>query len=166
MRLFSAVWPSEQALTHLERAVRLVEVPAGVRRVPAQRWHLTLGFYGNDANAAERADFLDGQLAGVAAPTMRLAGSGTFPGVLWVGVQPITAADRQALRVLAGAAGAARTFRAHVTVARWRLDQPGPWLAAQLAGYRGPTWTARRVDLVRSDGGEYTTVHSVPLIAW
>jgi RNA 2',3'-cyclic 3'-phosphodiesterase len=178
VRLFSALWLPEQVRAHLERAVRLVELPAGVRRVPAREWHLTLAFYGNDASLPERAGYLDERLADLATPTLRLVGSGTFDGVLWVGVQPVTAADREALRTLASAAGANRKFRPHVTVARWRLNRPGAWMAEQLAGYRGPTWTASQVDLVRSDpgapgatatggaSGRYTCVHTVPLAAW
>jgi 2'-5' RNA ligase len=169
VRLFSALWPSEQAVAHLEQALeqalREVELPAGVRRVPPSTWHLTLGFYGNDASMPERAGHLDDRLAGLAAPTLRLAGSGTFAGVLWVGVQPVAAADRAALRALASAAGAGRKFRPHVTVARWRMGQPGGWMAERFAAYRGPDWTARQVNLMRSvPGVDYECVHSVPLI--
>lgn len=167
MRLFSALWPPQAAIDHLATAFRQVGLPAGVRPTPADRWHLTLGFYGNDANAAERAGFLDEQLTGLAAPTVRLAGAGTFPGVLWVGVEPVTPADRATVRALATAAGAGRKFHPHVTVARWRLDQPGAAMTAQLAAYRGPTWTADAVCLVRSDPRSgYTMVHSVPLTTW
>ncbi len=175
MSLFSALWPSEQAVAHLDRTFRQVGLPAGVRPTPARRWHVTLGFYGNDATVPERADFLDSQLAGLAAPSLRLAGAGTFPGVLWVGVEPVTPADREGLRMLAAAVGAGRKFQAHLTVARWRLDQPGHVMVSQLASYRGPAWTAGTVSLVSSatgdrgrttTGGDYTTVHSVPLITW
>ncbi|HEY0637921.1 MAG TPA: 2'-5' RNA ligase family protein, partial [Pseudonocardiaceae bacterium] len=166
-RLFSAFRPSEAAVAHLARAFRAVALPSGVRPTPAERWHLTLGFYGNEASVPERADHLDTQLAGLAPPTLRLAGAGTFPGVLWVGVQPATAGDREALRRIAVAAGAGRRYQAHVTVARWRLDRPTALMVGQLASYAGPTWTADRVDLVHSEpGGAHTTVHSVPLSAW
>jgi len=167
VRLFSALWPSEQAIAHLERAVGRIELPAGVRRVPVQKWHLTLAFYGDDASLPERAGYLDERLAGLAAPTLRLAGAGTFAGVLWVGARPVTPADREALRVLASAAGAGRKFRPHITVARWRLDQPDAAMAEQLAGYRGPIWTAGEVSLVSSvPGSDYARVHGVPLTAW
>lgn len=167
MALFSALWPPEPAIAHLDRTFRQVGLPTGVRRTPAARWHVTLGFYGNEASQAERAGFLDGQLAGLTPPTLRLAGAGTFPGVLWVGVEAVTPADRQALRLLGTAAGGGRRFQPHVTVARWRLDQPGDVMVAQLAGYRGPAWTPDTADLVRSASGvEYTTVHRVPLTTW
>lgn len=167
MRLFSAIWPSEPAVHHLEAALRRVELPPGVRRTPPGKWHLTLGFYGNDAILPERATHLDEHLDGMPAPQLRLAGAGTFAGVLWVGVHPVRPTDREALRMLAAAAGAGRKFRPHVTVARWRLDQPGAPMAEQLTGYRGPAWTPSEVTLVSSAAGaDYTTVHSVPLHAW
>lgn len=167
MRLFSALWPPPGVVEHLERTFRRVGLTAGVRATRPDRWHMTLCFYGNDAILPERAGYLDAQLAGLAAPTLRLEGAGTFAGVLWVGVAPVTGADREALRALATAAGAGRRFQPHVTLARWRLDQPGELMSAQLAGYRGPPWTAHEVGLVQSEqGGNYTTVHSVPLTAW
>ncbi len=45
-----------------------------------------------------------------------------------------------------------RRYRPHLTVGR--LDP------ALLSGYRGPTWTAREVELVRSDLGR-PVVHTV-----
>lgn len=167
MRLFSALWPAPSAVEHLQREFRAVGLTRGVRATPAERWHVTLAFYGNDASAPERASHLDEHVTGLSAPELRLAGAGVFPGVLWVGVEPVSAADREALRILAAAAGAGRRFTPHVTVARFRLDQPARLMADQLARYRGPSWTATAADLVRSDAAAgYTTVHSVPLGAW
>lgn len=166
MRLFSAVWLPAPAGAHAERAVRGLELPAGVRPVPADKWHLTLAFYGNDASLPQRAAHLD-RLAGLPAPALRLAGAGMFTGVLWIGVQPVAEADREALAALAGAAGAGTPYRPHLTVARWRRGTPDRRLAQRLAGYQGPVWVPTSVDLVRSDpGARYTTVHSVPLICW
>jgi RNA 2',3'-cyclic 3'-phosphodiesterase len=168
MRLFSALWPPEPAVAHLAAALRRVELPAAVRRIPPEKWHLTLCFYGNDADPTERAAHLDEQVSRLRAPTVRLAGAGTFAGVLWVGLLPVTARDREALRALAAAAGSAgRRFQPHITVARWRLDQPAAAMVEQLAGYSGPAWTPAEAALVSSSpGSAYTTVHSVPLISW
>lgn len=171
MSLFSALWPPPAVVEHLDRAFRQVSLPVGVRPTPAASWHLTLAFYGHHASPAERAGFLDGQLAGRSAPALRLAGAGTFAGVLWVGVEPVTPADRQALRLLGTGAGGGRRFQPHVTVARWRLEQPGELMVGQLRGYRGPVWTAAEVHLVRSEttadrAPAYTTVHRVPLVTW
>ena len=169
MRLFSAIWPPEPAVAHLKRAFSAVALPATLRPTPPQRWHLTLCFYGNDADPAERADYLDQRLAELPSPRLRLAGAGTFPGVLWVGVRPVAATDRELLRGLAVASGAGRKFRPHITIARWRLNLPAPVPAMheQLADYRGPAWTAGEVTLVRSEqahgGPAYTTMHTVTL---
>ena len=170
MRLFSAVWLPEPAGEHAEHAVSGLELPAGVRPVPANKWHLTLAFYGDDASLPQRAAHLD-RLAGLPAPALRLAGGGTFAGVLWIGVQPVTQTDREALDALAWAAGAGTPYHPHLTVARWRRAAPDRQLARQLArrlaGYQGPVWVPTSVDLVRSDpGARYTTVHSAPLICW
>jgi 2'-5' RNA ligase len=168
VRLFSALWPPESAVAHLAAALRRVELPPGVRRVPEHKWHVTLCFYGNDASLPERASHLDERLAGLPAPAVRLSGAGTFAGVLWIGVHPVAARDREALRALATASGSAsRRFQPHVTVARWRLDQPAAAMVEQLAGYHGPPWTPADATLVSSAAGvPYTTVHRVPLIAW
>ena len=169
MRLFSAIWPPERAVAHLNRTFTSVALPPTLKPTPPRRWHITLCFYGNGSDAAERAAYLQEQLADLPAPRLRLAGAGTFPGVLWVGVRPVTASDREVLRRLAIASGAGRRFQAHVTIARWRLDlpSPAPGMHEQLAGYRGPVWTPERVCLMRSDQGQggptYTTVHSVEL---
>lgn len=171
MRLFCAIWPSEQAVTHLNKALSSVVLPPTLRPTPQRRWHLTLCFYGNDADPAERAAYLDEQLAGIPAPRLRLAGTGTFPGVFWVGVRPVSGTDREALQALAVASGARQKFRPHITVARWRLDLPSPvpGMQDQLTSYRGPAWTAPEVALVRSEqdrgGPSYTTVHTVALAA-
>lgn len=166
MRLFSAIWPSEQAVRHLESELGSVVLPAGVRRVPAAKWHLTLAFYGDDADQDERAAVLDQRLTGLPAPALRLAGSGTFAGVLWIGARPLAAADADALAAIAAAAGAGERFRPHVTVARWHGRRRAAELAQPLAGYLGPAWTATEVGLIRSAGGNYVRAHGVPLTAW
>jgi|GEM_PF-2514095 len=175
MRLFSALWLPEAAGAHAADALRRIDLPAGVRPVPAEKWHLTLAFYGDDASLPERVAQLDDRLAGLPAPALRLAGAGAFAGVLWIGVRPVAGADRDALEVLAAAAGARRPYRPHVTIARWRpgtQGRPGTrWrpgeLAERFAGYRGPRWVPASVSLVRSEpGAGYTTVHGVPLITW
>lgn len=163
MRLFSALWPAPEVVEHLAQALAAVPLPPGVRRTPAQHWHLTLAFYGDDADLARRQAELD-RLAALAAPTLRLAGAGTFAGVLWVGVQPADGA----LRELAAAADAdpRHPHRPHVTVARWRRSRPPVAVPAGLADYCGPAWTPRRAVLVHSHGGTYRWVHSVALRAW
>ncbi|RKT56944.1 2'-5' RNA ligase [Saccharothrix australiensis] len=114
-----------------------------------ERWHVTLRFHGDHA---EPAGLLDG-LRGLPAPTVRLAGSGAFPGVLWVGVEG-------PLRPLAEAAGADPDWRPHLTVARSRHRRPR-WPRVE---FTGREWTVAEVALVRSrPGGGYEVLQRVPL---
>lgn len=154
MRLFVALRPPPEAVADLE---------ACLPRWPGapQRWHLTLAFLGElpsvqdvheQLRAARRAPF-----------ELRLEGSGRFgrQGPVWVGV----GGDVDALRALqASVARAVRAagvqleqqaYRPHVTVGR--KGHPDP---ASLAGYRGPSWRACEVELVRSDLGR-PVVHTV-----
>jgi len=125
-------------------------------------WHLTLGFYGDDEPVV-RLSRLGVDLAGAAAPVLRLAGAGRFGAVRWVGV----AADpATGLRTLAAAAGAdADTFTPHVTLTR-RGGGAGPLFAA-LDGYAGPWWRPDEVTLLASEqtgaGVVYTRVGGVAL---
>ncbi|MBB4682734.1 2'-5' RNA ligase family protein [Amycolatopsis jiangsuensis] len=118
-------------------------------------WHITLGFHG-EADPAEVTAWLARVLDGRPAVEVRLRGSGTFPGVLWL------AAAGEGLDALALAAGAGddRPYRAHLTLARHPREHPGParqW-AQRLAGFRSRTWTAGEVVLMASGGRPYRTV--------
>lgn len=180
MRLFTALWPSDEAVAHLAAAIsgldpdRVSEVTAGLRKfrfAAAERWHLTLRFHGDDADPRRVVQRLDRRMARVSAgpPALRLTGAGTFRGVLWVGVQPAADGDRRALRELVRAAGGDPAgFRAHLTVARWasgRADRRS--VAGLFTGYTGPWWTAGELTVMRSDQGEgapvYRTVHRAPV---
>ncbi|MGY1812888.1 RNA 2',3'-cyclic phosphodiesterase [Blastococcus sp. SYSU D00820] len=168
LRLFLAVTPPAGAVGHLAGALAVVRgAPGEPRWVAPERWHLTLLFLG--AVLPEVVGEL-GAAAGAAvaaAPPMRLrlAGAGRFgsqrrPAVLWAGVE----GDVEPLNALAGRlAGAARglglpvedrPFRAHLTLGRWRPGRPADGaLAERLAGYRGPEWPVREVQLLRSTLG-------------
>jgi RNA 2',3'-cyclic 3'-phosphodiesterase len=168
-RLFSALVPPRAALDDL--AACLGGIPAelpGLRFIPAGRWHVTLGFFGDD-DQDRRARWLRRRLTGRREVRLRLAGGGTFPNVLWVGVEPAGERNAESLRRLAQAAGAGRRgFTAHVTVARWRdRDTLRTEAARQLDGYAGPWFTAGEVLLMRSDHGEggprYTVLQRLPL---
>ena len=97
MRLFTALWPSEEAARHLAEAVdrvrstpELAEATGGTRGfrfVPPQRWHLTLCFHGDDADQQWLSDRLDRRLtrlgrqdAEFGPPRLRLASGGDGPG--------------------------------------------------------------------------------------
>ncbi|WP_207630751.1 MULTISPECIES: 2'-5' RNA ligase family protein [unclassified Actinopolyspora] len=153
----------------------------GFRFVPAGQWHSTLCFHGDEADPARVAANLRNGVAGLlredpgfVPPRLRLAGSGVFRGVLWVGVVPAPEEDdggvtRRSLHRLAETAGAdSERFRPHVTVARWsggggRTDHIAGWLD----DYAGPAWSVDSLDVVASERDEgvltYRTVHRVPL---
>lgn len=169
-RLFSALVPPPDAIDDLDaRLAGLQAQQPRLRFTPAERWHVTLGFFGDGDDPRRRSAWLSRRLAGRAEVRLRLAGGGTFPGVLWVGVESAGERDAEALRRLAQAAGAGRRgFTAHLTVARWRdrgvsrAEAAGP-----LAAYIGPWFTAREVALMRSDQGaggpRYTVIARLSL---
>jgi RNA 2',3'-cyclic 3'-phosphodiesterase len=154
VRLFVAVLPPAEAIGHLDRAV------AGARAacsdlawVPAERWHLTLAFYGEvadrDVARVERRGVRATRHA--AALDLRLVGAGQFGDrVLWVGVQ----GERDGLRSLAGAlATDGRAYRPHLTLARARRGEDLGPATSMLATYDGPAWPAAEVVLFRSHLG-------------
>src|SRR5690606_3666461 len=119
MRLFTALWPVEDALRHLDRAVRAVDqedlaaATGGVAQVPV---HLP-GPLALDLVLPRRRrrsaghDRAGGESVaappGVAAPRLRLGGAGAFRGVPGVGVQPGGGAGEAAVAAL-GAGGRGR----------------------------------------------------------
>lgn len=155
MRLFVSLRPPTEVAAHLRAA--LPQWPG-----PADRWHVTLAFLGDDADPGPVDAALAPALAGAPALELALAGSGSFGrGPVWVGVdRDLDGLHALAARVAAAALEAgvvlpARRYRPHLTVGRRGRPDPG-----LLSGYRGPTWTAREVELVRSDLGR-AVVHTV-----
>lgn len=150
MSLFSALVPSADAVRSLRVGLEdepRVPLPQ-LRWDPPDRWHVTLGFYGAE-DPASRADRLRVALTGLAPRQVRLRGAGTFPGVLWIGVDGDLADLAQAAR----ADDDRRPFRPHLTIARGRdRARPDAWARA-LDGYRGPGWTAAEVVLFASEPG-------------
>ncbi|RZS30540.1 2'-5' RNA ligase [Herbihabitans rhizosphaerae] len=178
-RLFSAIVPSPEAVADLAEHVP-GHLPDGaaeikLRWTPPDRWHLTFGFFGDDDSEQRRTKWLHRRATGLRAPTLRLAGAGSFPGVLWIGVVEETAGESaDAMRKLAVAAGAGRRpYRPHLTVARYQRGQHAKrvigGLVDQLADYRGPAWTPSDLVLFRSDLSSgspvYAAVHRVELDA-
>ncbi|MFL6119176.1 RNA 2',3'-cyclic phosphodiesterase [Actinophytocola sp.] len=141
---------------------------------PPDRWHITLGFYGDREHADRRAVWFRAQAAGLRGCRLRLRAAGRFPGVLWVGVDTPDAEHGAALRRLAGVLGDQTdelAFVPHVTVARWRrgrgANDAAVAAAAALDGYCGQWWLTDEVVLYRSDltpvGPVYTALDRVAL---
>lgn len=155
-RLFVGLWPSPQAVAHLAAALGGTDRPAdpALRWQPAQRWHITVAFLGqaDPVRAGRRLDRLTLPEPG----ELRLAGSGRFGPIVWVGVEQdgwLPALAESVQRTLRVADG---PYRPHLTVARGRgADAVGAArrAAPALAGYRGPLWTPGELTLVRSRTG-------------
>lgn len=149
---------------HLATWLGDVGGPAELRWTPVPKWHITLGFFGDDDDPVRRTKWLRRRAGGRQAPELRLEGGGTFPGVLWVGVR---ARDDRLWGQLARAAGAGRdvrAFRPHLTVARWRSGAvERTALEQSLSGYTGPWFAPDALVLLRSENQTYTTVDRLPL---
>ncbi|WP_245975542.1 RNA 2',3'-cyclic phosphodiesterase [Amycolatopsis palatopharyngis] len=169
VRLFSALVPPADAVRSLREA--LDGVPghaepgaAGLRWIPPHQWHITLGFYGAD-DPQVRADHLGTTLAGLTAREVRLTGSGTFPGVLWVGVDGNLGELATATKAATEAESGDRPFHPHLTIARHRDRLGSENVANALARYRGPSWTASEVVLFASEPGpQYTPIERFGLV--
>lgn len=170
-RLFSAIVPPADVVDHLAAELERVAGPAAeladVRWIPADRWHVTLGFFGDDDDTVRREKWLRRRATNLPAPQLRVVGAGTFAGLLWAGVE--TTDDVQ-LAKLARAAGAGRRgYQPHVTLARWRTGNPDrDALAGLFTGYCGPWFRPADLRLIRSDPGAtgptYSTVATLPLV--
>jgi 2'-5' RNA ligase len=193
VRLFVGIVPSAEAISHAAGVVdRIASTTPDMRWVPSERWHLTLAFLGEVD--PDRLPQLTARLDDVAATHssidgLRLEGSGTFPGVLWLGVGSAEAAGAttdprfSAESRLGGLADAiqrempkagvhleSRPWEPHLTIGRWR---PSPRregaardAARSLADYVGPAFGVHDLRLIHSITGpqpEYVDVHVAQL---
>ena len=175
VRLFSAIeLPGEVRDELAQRLAGAKATAPELTWAPPDRWHITLGFYGDREHADRRTAWFHEQAAGLRGFRIRLRASGRFPGVLWIGVNALDGEHAAALRRLAGALGEQTdelAFVPHVTVARWKRGRPGNEAAvraaAALDGYRGRWWLTDEVVLFRSDltpaGPVYTALDRVAL---
>ena len=183
MRLFAAVWPTEEVLDHLDLALAAVRrAPAGsssARWTAREAWHLTTAFYGAlpDGATAALVEELATSLADRTSYRLELRGAGVFAHrTLWGGASGDLDAHRRVVRacVDAGdAVGAHRDERArdrpHLTVGRVRPGsgpprrgrsrsgpeqvETGEALMRALAVYEGPSWVVDEVLVVESRPG-------------
>lgn len=193
MRLFVGISPSAEAISHAAGEVdRIASTTPDLRWIPAQRWHLTLAFLGevDPDHVPVLSSRLD-EVAATHAPIhdLRLAGSGTFPGVLWLGIGDADShgsagGSRFAPTVQLGGLAEAiqrempragvhlesRPWQPHVTVGRWspspRREGAARRSARALADYAGPSFGVDEIRLIHSITGsepEYRGLHTVVL---
>ena len=155
VRLFVALWPTQEVLDLLEGLTR-PETP-GVRWTTRGQWHVTLRFLG-EADPDETLASLREAVAGF--PPREVAmGPATDRLGRAVLMAPVAGADD-----LGAALAPERPFVGHVTLARSRRKHiPDALLGQPVAA----TWTASSVALVRStltpDGAVYDDVATIPL---
>lgn len=170
MRLFVALVPPDEAVTHLDDFLEVRRASGSFRWAGADQFHVTLAFL---ADVEERRlDDLGERLARAAAKRTgfetAIAGGGAFPNpararVLWAGLD-LEETDRIELdRLATGCRAAAnragvpvdgQRFRPHVTVARLGHPTEASSWVRLLDGYAGPRWVADRITLVESHLGE------------
>jgi RNA 2',3'-cyclic 3'-phosphodiesterase len=158
MRLFAAILIPPDVVADLDAAVAPYRDDV-LRWTRSESWHLTLAFYGqvDDTRVPDLKSRLTRAAKRYPMLSLALTGSGQFSKrALWIGCEGDLAPMRALARSAAaagrrvGAAADENRFRAHVTLAR----APNPTdlrpYVSTLSAYRGPTWTADAVALVRS----------------
>jgi 2'-5' RNA ligase len=167
MRLFVGLVPSAAALDDLDTSYAPFRpARADLRWTSRELWHVTLAFLGevSEESLTRLLPRLERAAGRHPALGLSLAGAGAFPGparanVLWCGL----AGDKKGLGDLAMSVGAGarragapppdegRRYRPHVTIARCRAPADVTAITGELAGYRGPAWTAEEIHLIRSN---------------
>jgi len=165
--------PLREAIRELQAGLR--PRLGAIRLVRPEGIHLTLRFLGDTSPAQVETmrPLLAAAVADCPAAEARVAGLGTFPErgsprVLWLGLEvPPSILDLQrACERAARAAGfesEARSFRAHLTLGRWREKAARPDLPpADLGTTRLDTLVLFRSDL-QPGGAVYTPLARFPL---
>ena len=160
--------PPPDVVDHLAGwlAGHMGDLPHELHWTPVERWHVTLGFFGDGDDPVRRTTWLRRRAEGRPAPRLRLSGAGTFHGVLFTHVRT---ADERVLAQLARAAGAGRRgYVPHLTLARWRSGKPDEdAMVEAFEAYSGPWFTPGELLLMSSEHGSggptYTTVERLPL---
>ena len=167
MRLFTALWPADEAVAALRAVAGTDSPPAGWRAADPGSWHVTLAFHG-EADPGVLARRLDRAARGAPAPTLRTRGAGGGEGVRWAGVQ--ARSWQRLIDLVEVAGGTSERFHAHMTVLR-RRRRPGPGAVADpplpWTDHLGPWWCPADLLLVSSEpargGSRYRVVHRVAL---
>jgi 2'-5' RNA ligase len=171
MRLFVALdLPDEVVAAVSARVEAAGSLPAALRWVVPQQWHITLAFYGEVDE--RKVDDLTERLARAARRTEPFAltlgdpgrfGSARRARVVWLGLHD---GGEQLARLAASARAAGRRvglrrddlapdyrYRPHITLARVVPSTDVEQVLDALRSPERPTWTAHEAILVRSDPG-------------
>jgi 2'-5' RNA ligase len=185
-RIFVGLFLPASAARELHTTVRGLLAGAGFRFVPPDEIHLTLRFLGDTEDAAieELRSALEGRLAGLCAPSLRIATTGAFPEsgaarILWAGIEEdpgtegrlaaLAQATEAAVAGSATARPAEERFQPHLTVARpsrhGRSLPPEDFRRLRLA----VRWRPLEVRLVESRPGQsgparFPLIASFPLL--
>jgi 2'-5' RNA ligase len=167
-RLFVALWPPQDVIDSLTGALRVARSHGDeLHWQPPDRWHITVGFLGDRDEDDEVARFPT--LARPVPAPVRLAGSGHFGRVLWVGVESARWLAELAQNAAHTLHAERRRFRGHITLARARTrdgDRQLTQVMSDLADFQSPEWTPLEVTLVRSALGprpRYDVIARSPL---
>jgi 2'-5' RNA ligase len=168
MRLFFALWPSDEVRRELAGAAERIELP-GARRVPARNLHLTLVFLGQvEETVVPR--LVEGAAAVRSAPfALEFDHAGAFrgSGVAWIAPRACPpelddlVGKLRALSARCGIATEERPYRPHLTIARKLRRKP------RLPAFAPIRWQIKSFCLVQSTpgeaGSEYRVRHAWPL---
>jgi 2'-5' RNA ligase len=175
-----AAYPPDDVREHFKSMVDRLAVARprerSVRLAAPERWHITVAFIGDVEDSAAAVEAL-GELGGLRAPTVRIAGGKTLgrgrfrhlvAGVDSDDLAPLGEAVRRALK-RHRLPYDRRPWQPHVTIARPADVLGSDELAgdvAALAAYQGPRWRLGEVRLMRSHLGpkpEYDLLAAVAL---
>ncbi|MEI8240816.1 MAG: RNA 2',3'-cyclic phosphodiesterase [Actinomycetota bacterium] len=161
MRLFVAVWPSEDAVEEL-RALRRKD-QRGVRFTTPEQWHVTLRFLG-DADPDRVGAALDEaylpECVARLGPGVDVKGDRT----VLVPVEGVGTLAGEVVRATASLGEAPRShFLGHLTLARLARDATPPPI---VGAYVAAEWPVYEIALVRSrlgpEGSRYDTIATWP----
>ena len=184
MRLFLAINLPASVVTAIDHEVDALRAAAPtVRWVPADKWHLTVRFIGEQPleRVAPIREAIDAATARHASAPLAIRGVGAFPNfrrarIVWVGVAPdprleMLHHDIESACVALGMEHEGRPFRPHVTIGRVPNGVDEGTLRALSRAARTVRYSevidAASVDLMASelapDGPRYRLLHSSPL---